>query len=55
MRLNIRHLPQVLDEENNLLTAPYAEEVVRKAIFQMKHNKALGRDSFSQNFLDVIK
>ena len=55
----IADIPQVSDEENNLLTAPYSEEEVRKAVFQMEHNKAPGPDGFPaefyQNFCDVIK
>ena len=39
-------IPQVSDEENNLLTAPYSEEEVRKAVFLMEHNKAPGPDGF---------
>jgi hypothetical protein len=35
-----KNIPQVPDEENNLLTAPYSEHEVRKTIFQMEHNKA---------------
>ena len=48
-------IPQVSYEENNLLTAPYSEEEVRKAVFLMEHNKALGPDGLSlnsQNWLD---
>ena len=52
-------IPQVSDEENNLLTAPYSEEEVRKAVFLMEHNKAPGPDGlpaeFYQNFWEVIK
>ena len=52
-------IPQVSDEENGLLTAPYSEEEVKKAVFQMEHNKAPGPDGFPvefyQNFWDVIK
>jgi hypothetical protein len=32
--------PQVSNEENNFLTAPYSEDEIRKAVFQMEHNKA---------------
>jgi mannosylglycoprotein endo-beta-mannosidase len=50
---------QVSIEENNLLTTEYSEEEVRKAIFQMEHNKALGPDGFPdefyQTFWDTIK
>ena len=52
-------IPQVSVEENNLLTAPYSEDEVRKAVFQMEHNKAPGPDGFPaeffQNFWDIIK
>jgi hypothetical protein len=52
-------IPQVSIEENNLLTAEYSEEEVRKAIFQMEHNKAPGPDGFPaefyQTFWDTIK
>jgi mannosylglycoprotein endo-beta-mannosidase len=46
-------------EDNGLLTAPYSEEEVRKAIFLMEHNKAPGLDGFPaefyQTFWDTIK
>jgi hypothetical protein len=52
-------IPQVSTEGNNLLTAEYSEEEVRKTIFQMEHNKALGPDGFPaefyQTFWDTIK
>jgi hypothetical protein len=52
-------IPQVSVEENNFLMAEYLEEEVRKAIFQMKHNKSLGPNGFPvvfyQTFLDTIK
>lgn len=42
-----------------MLTAPYSEEEVKKAVFQMDHNKAAGPNGFPaefyQNFWDVIK
>jgi mannosylglycoprotein endo-beta-mannosidase len=51
-------IPQVSVEENNLRTALYSEEV-KKAIFQMEHNKAPGPDGFPaefyQTFWDTIK
>jgi hypothetical protein len=40
----IADIPQVSPEENVVLVAPYAEEEIRKAVFQMEHNKALGPD-----------
>jgi hypothetical protein len=52
-------IPQVSVEENNLFTTPYSKEEVKKAIFQMEHNKAPGPDSFPaefyQTFRDTIK
>jgi mannosylglycoprotein endo-beta-mannosidase len=52
-------IPQVSQEENDFLTSPYTEEEVRKAVFQMEHNKAPGPDGFPaefyQSFWDVIK
>jgi hypothetical protein len=52
-------IPQVSAAENNFLTAEYSEEEVRKAIFQMEHNKAPGPDGFPaefyQTFWDTIK
>jgi hypothetical protein len=37
-------------EENGLLTAPYSKEEVKKAVFQMEHNKAPGPDGFAAEF-----
>src|SRR3954463_15648589 len=52
-------IPQVSTKENNFLTASYTEEEVKKAVFQMEHNKAPGPDGFPaefyQKFWDVIK
>ena len=52
-------IPQVSVEENNLLTNPYSEDEVRKAVFQMEHNKAPGPNGFPlefyQKFWEVIK
>jgi hypothetical protein len=42
----IDDIPQVSTEENGLLTAPYSEEEVKKAVFQMEHNKTPGPDGF---------
>jgi hypothetical protein len=45
--------------KNDLLTTVYSEEELRKAIFQMAHNKALGPDGFLaefyQTFWETIK
>ena len=52
-------IPQVSDEENVHLTAPYSEDEVKKAVFQMEHNKATGPDGFPaefyQTFWEIIK
>jgi hypothetical protein len=56
MRLDI---PQVSEEENEVLTAPFSEEEVKMAVFDMEHNKAPGPDGFPANFYqffwDVVK
>lgn len=39
-------IPQVPNEENELLVAQFLEEEVREALFHMKHNIAPGLDGF---------
>ena len=55
----IDDIPQVSQSENEFLTAPFTEEEIRNAIFDMEHNKALGPDGFPtelyQHFWDLIK
>ena len=52
-------ITQVTPEENNLLIAPFNEEEICKAVFQMEHNKAPGPDGFPaefyQHFWETIK
>lgn len=52
-------ITQVSNEENTFLKAPFTEEEIKKAVFQMEHNKAPGLDGypaeFYQHFWDVIK
>ena len=52
-------IPQVSNEENTFLKAPFTEEEIKKTIFQMEHSKAPGPDGyhaeFYQHFWDVIK
>jgi hypothetical protein len=52
-------ITQVTEEENTILTAPFSEEEVKAAIFQIEHNKAPGPDGFPvkfyQKFWDIIK
>jgi hypothetical protein len=47
-------IPQVSDQENEFLTAPFTQEEVRMAIFQMEHNKAPGLDGFPPEFYQVF-
>jgi hypothetical protein len=46
----IDDIPQVSVEENGFLTAPYAEEEVQKAVFQLEHNNAPAPDGFPREF-----
>jgi hypothetical protein len=46
-------IPQVLLEENTLLTVVYSQDEVRKAIFQMEHNKAPAPDHFPAEFYQI--
>jgi hypothetical protein len=52
-------ISQVTGEENAILTAPFSENEIKVAIFQMEHNKAPGPDGFPrefyQKFWDTIK
>ena len=50
----IGDIPQVSAEENTFLTAPFLEEEVRQAIFQMEPNKAPGPDGFPAEFYQKI-
>jgi hypothetical protein len=51
----ISDIPQVSQEENEFLTAPFTEKEVKEAIFQMKHNKAPRPVEFYQVFWETIK
>jgi len=56
----LRHdIPQVLEEENEVLMAPFSEEEVKMTVLDMEHNKAHGPDGFPaefyQFFWDVVK
>jgi hypothetical protein len=44
----------VSEEENRLLVGDFLEEEVKKAIFQMEHNKSPGPDGFLAKFYLVF-
>ena len=52
-------IPQVTQTENDILTAPFTEQEVQEAIFDIEHNKAPGPDGFPaefyQKFWNTIK
>ena len=43
-------IPQVSEEENEVLMAPFSEEDVKTAVFDTEHKKAPGPDGFSTEF-----
>jgi hypothetical protein len=47
-------IPQVTPEENQILVEEFMEDKVRKVVFQMEHNKALGPDGFPAEFYQVF-
>jgi mannosylglycoprotein endo-beta-mannosidase len=50
---------KVTEEDNHLLTLPFYEEEIKKALFQMEHNKAAGPDAipieFYQKCWNIVK
>jgi hypothetical protein len=57
MRLDERwrdDIPQVTEEENGLLVESFSEEEVKRAAFQMEHNKSSGLDGFPAEFYHVF-
>jgi hypothetical protein len=44
------NIPQVSEEENEVLTAPFTEEEVKMTVFDMEHNKAPDPDGFPTEF-----
>ena len=52
-------IPQVSEEENQVLMAPFSEDEVKMAIFDMEHNRSPGPDGFPaefyQFFWEVVK
>jgi hypothetical protein len=47
-------IPQVTELENEILVSSFMKEEVKKAIFQMEHNKAPGPDGFPAEFYKVF-
>jgi hypothetical protein len=47
-------IPQVSEDKNEGLTAPFSEEEVRLAVFDMEHNKAPGSDGFPAEFYQFL-
>ena len=54
MEDQIHDIPQVSQEENDLLTCEFTEAELRDAVFQMEHNKAPGPDGFPAEFYQVF-
>jgi mannosylglycoprotein endo-beta-mannosidase len=54
MENQILDIPQVTQEENDVLIGPFTESEVRAAVFQMEHNKAPGPDGFPAEFYQVF-
>jgi hypothetical protein len=55
MEDQIHDIPQVSDEENEILIADFIENEVREAVFQMEHNKSPGLDGFPAEFYQVFR
>jgi hypothetical protein len=51
----IDDIPQVSHQKNVVLTAPYLEDEVKKAVFQMEHNKTPDSNGFLQSFSRLSK
>ena len=47
-------IPQVTQEENDVLVAEFTETEVREVVFQLEHNKAPGPDGFPVEFYQVF-
>jgi hypothetical protein len=54
VRSDPKHRHQVSDSENEILTANFTIEEVKKAVFNMEHNKAPGPDGFPAEFYQVF-
>jgi hypothetical protein len=51
---NIQDIPQVTDEENKFLIAPFTEKEVKGPVFQMEHNKVPSPNGFAAEFYQVF-
>jgi hypothetical protein len=47
-------IPQVNEQGNEILVAPFQEDEIKHSIFQMEHNEALGSDGFLAEFYQVL-
>jgi len=54
MENQILDIPQVSQEENDVLISEFTETEVKDAVFQMEHNKAPGPDGFPVEFYQVF-
>ena len=54
MKNQILDVPQVSQEENDVLISEFIKSEVRDAVFQMEHNKASGPDGFPVEFYQVF-
>jgi hypothetical protein len=50
----IDDIPQVTENENEILTAPFTMDEIKDAVFQMEHNKAPRPDGFPAEFYHVF-
>jgi hypothetical protein len=47
-------IPQVTVEENDILVESFSKEEVKRAVFQLEHNKSSGPDGFFAEFYQVF-
>jgi hypothetical protein len=50
----VEDIPHITNTESEMLVVDFSEKDVIEAIFQMKHNKALGPDGFPAMFYQVF-
>jgi hypothetical protein len=50
----VEDIPQITNTESEMLVDDFSEKEVREAIFQMKHNKVPGPDSFPAEFYQAF-